>query len=240
MSPKNNLPLNRLGSAAAASIEDNYEEYLDDECGFSYDHADRMTPEDFAAQDAILHASPEELQAMEGAALEPPEGLKLWMLARAWERLADAPRYFELCAQLLDAELEHPLVIYSEISRRVARQRAKAAEFSLARERLRAHLERWPEDLQAEQLSALIVYLESGDAADDSALRAFVARFPKDAEIRYEIAEDLWHFGRLQAASDWLHKAREVATQHDLTTLVDIELLSTRLDSIVTRSRSSQ
>src|SRR5690554_2374444 len=88
-------------STPAASIEDNYEEYLDEECGFAYDFADRMTAEDIAAQDAILFASVEELRALEDAAPEPASGLHVWMRARAWERLGDLARYFELCAQLL-------------------------------------------------------------------------------------------------------------------------------------------
>jgi len=218
---------------AAASIEDNYEDYLDDECGFAYDFADRMTPEDIAEQDSILFASAAQLRALEEAAPEPANGLNLWMRARAWERLGDAARYFELCAQLLDASPEHPLLIYPEISRRVARKRAEQAEFGAAQQRLRTHLERWPQDLQAERLGAVIDFLAGRaeiDTAQDAdlALRAFASRFPEDAELRYEIAEDLWHFGSTEAARAWLEEAREVATQHDLTTLVDIELLRAR------------
>lgn len=217
--------------SAAASIEDNYEEYLDDERGFAYDFADRMTAEDIAAQDATVDATALDLRALDDAAPEPPDALHLWMRARAWERLGNMERYFELCDQLLDVLPEHPLVVYPEISRRVARQRAAQADFSTAQQRLRTHLERWPEDLQAEQLATIIDYLarSAEDVDDATALRAFAARFPEDAEIRYEIAEDLWHFERPEAASAWLEDAREVATQHDLTTLVDIELLQTRL-----------
>src|SRR5690554_3361219 len=104
--------------SAAASIEDNYEEYLDDECGFAYDFVDRMTPEDIAAKDATVDASAEELRALDDAALEPANGLHMWMRARAWERRGNRERYYELCDQLLDVLAEHPLVVYPEISRR--------------------------------------------------------------------------------------------------------------------------
>lgn len=218
---------------AALSIEDNYEEYLDEECGYAYDFADRVTPEDVAMQDSILAASAAQLRALDDAAPEPANGLHLWMRARAWERLGDSARYFDLCAQLLDAGPEHPLLIYPEISRRVARHHAARAQLGAAQARLGTHLERWPQDLQAEQLRAVVDFLQrradTGPPEDaDAALRAFASRFPEDAEIRYEIAEDLWHFGSFEAARAWLKEARDVATQHDLTTLVDIELLHAR------------
>lgn len=215
-------------TAPAASIGDNYTEYLDEECGFAYDIAEQMTRQDIATQDAIIQASPQELRAIEDAMATPENGLHLWMLARAWEQAGEMDRYFDLCARLLAAEDAHPLVIYPEISRRVARQHALAGDFERAQQRLRAHQERWADDAQAQQLAALIGYLASPEA-DDSALRALVAKSPQDAEIRFEIAEDLWLFERPDAAAAWLDEASEVARQFDPATLVDVELLRARM-----------
>lgn len=230
--------------SAGASIEDNYTEYLNDECGYAYDMADRMTQPEIAMQDLLVDRSAAELRALEGKVPDDANEFILWTLARAWEQAGDLERYFELCAQLLDGADEHRLIISSEISRLVARQRAEIGDFSRARQRLRTHLQRWPEDDQAEQLAALVEYLQRSaarvsldavDAADisgpdeDSALHAFAQRFPDDAEIRYEIAEDLWHFQRPDAASTWLDRAREIALEYDPATLVDIELLDSRI-----------
>jgi hypothetical protein len=219
---------------AASSIEDNYPEYIDDEFGYAYEIADRMTQREIARHDELLHADAAALDALDKNELEKNElgelnDLELWATARARRRLGDEARYFAICEALLASDDEHPLIIYPEISRRVAFQRALAGDLDPARARLAAHLERWPDDLQAEQLAAVLDFLAS---SDDDAMRRLVERFPRDAEIRFEIAEDLWRLARPDAAFAWLDEARRVATLHDRATLVDVELLAARMSEI--------
>jgi hypothetical protein len=207
------------------SIEDNYTEYLEHEYGYAYEVADVMSQTAIARHDSLLHAGAEELDGVE---LDSLDDFQKWAVARSWRRLGDTDRFFETCRTLLDSEETHPVVIYSEISRWLAEELARAERLDEARQTLTAHLDRWPSDIQAREMIGIIDLLADQD--DDARLRELVEEYPADAELRFEIAEDLWRFGKTDAAKSWLDEARQVAkSSGDQASLVDIELLAGRI-----------
>ena len=217
----------RSTSRPRRSIEDNYPEYLEHEYGYAYEVADVMPQAAIARHEALLHAAPEELDALDLASLDD---FQKWAVARAWRRLEDHHRFLEISRAILASTEEHPVVIYSEISRWVAQQLAGDDKLDEAKQLLTDHLQRWPSDVQAEELLGVVEFL--GEDGTDEPLRALAARFPADAELRYEIAEDLWRFGERQAAAAWVEEARLAAEQSaDEAALVDIELLAERIEN---------
>ncbi len=212
------------------SIEDNYPEYLDQAFGYAYEVADVMTQAEIARHEGIVHASADELDALDPSALDD---FDRWALARAWRRLGEVERYLDTARLLLASEAEHPVIIYSEISRGVALDLADAGRLDEALEQLRVHLQRWDSDIQARELKGIIEFVATGD--DATALEELVAEFPDDAELRLDIAEDLWRFGGIEAARTWVHNARSAAVaSDDRAALVDIELLETRIERTAT------
>lgn len=207
------------------SVEDNYPEYLEHEYGYAYEVADVMSQAEIARHEELLHA---DASALETVDTDNLDDFQKWAVARAWRRLGDHDRFLEIARALLDSDEEHPVVIYSEISRWVAHELAGAEKLDEAKALLDRHLQRWESDVQARELAAVVAFLK--DDADDSQLQALAAEFPADAELRYEIAEDLWRFGRRQAAEQWLEEARRAADQSaDEAVKVDIELLAGRI-----------
>ena len=225
VSPPTDLP--RPTKRPRRSIEDNYPEYLEHEYGYAYEVADVMSQSAIVRHEELLHASAAELEAL---AVDSLDDFQTWAVARAWRRLGERERFYETGKKLLASDEEHPVVIYSEISRWIAQELTGAERLNEARELLERHLEKWPSDVQAQELIAIVVLL--GDEGDDAKLRELADEYPADAELRYEIAEDLWRFGRQEAAMRWLDEARETAEQSgDDAALVDIELLASRMSN---------
>jgi hypothetical protein len=223
--PTNSEDLRPATRRPHRSIEDNYPEYLEHEYGYAYEVADVMSQTAIVRHEELLHADTDELEAV---ALDSLDDFQKWAVARAWRRLGNTERFFGACETLLDSKEEHPVVIYSEISRWLAEELARAERLEEAHERLASHLERWPSDVQAQELIGIIDLL--ANEGDDTRLRELVAEYPADAELRFEIAEDLWRFEKLDAARAWLDEAREAATSTgDQAALVDIELLAARI-----------
>lgn len=207
------------------SIEDNYPEYLEQSYGYAYEVADVLSQAEIARHEKLTHATAAEL---DGVDLDGLSDLDRWTVARARRRLGQFDRYLEICSKLLDSDQEHPVVVYSEISRWVALDLADAGRLGAARQRLKAHLQRWEGDVQARELIGIIEFIDAD--GDDGYLKELAAEFPGDAELRFEIAEDLWRFGRVEAANDWVNQARRAAeASGDRAALVDIELLAERI-----------
>ncbi|QDG49811.1 hypothetical protein FIV42_03370 [Persicimonas caeni] len=207
------------------SIEDNYPEYLEHEYGYAYEVADVMSQAEIMRHEELLHA---DTATLEGLELDSLDDFQKWAVARAWRRLGDHERFLDVSKQLLDSQKEHPVVIYSEISRWVAQELAGADKLEDAKDLLTKHLARWDSDVQARELMGIVEFLTA--EGDDSTLRQLADEYPADAELRYEIAEDLWRFGKHRAAERWLDEARQAAEQSgDEAALVDIELLATRI-----------
>ena len=206
------------------SIEDNYPEYLEHEYGYAYEVADVMSQAALARHEELLHL---DAGALEQVNLEDLDDFQLWAVARAWRRLGEFERFVELSRRLIDSDDEHPVVIYSEISRWLARELTGHERTEEAQQILAEHLERWPSDTQARALAGLVAYVASDD---DARLQTLVDDYPDDAELHFEIAEDLWRFGRGEAASKWLEQADKAAERsQDASVRVDIELLADRI-----------
>jgi thioredoxin-like negative regulator of GroEL len=219
-----NDPLDHA-NRAHRSIEDNYPEYLAHEYGYAYEVADVMSQTAIVRHEELLHSSADELQSVDPASLDD---FQTWAVARRWRGLGDAERFFETCRAILDTQQEHPVVNYSEISRWLAQELASASRLDEAAQRLDTHLERWPSDVQAQEMSGVVDLLANED--DDSKLRELVEAHPEDAELRFEIAEDLWGFQKVAAARRWLEEARKTAmSAGDQAVLVDIKLLASRI-----------
>ncbi|MFP4598920.1 MAG: tetratricopeptide repeat protein [Persicimonas sp.] len=211
----------------AGSIEDNYPEYVEQVYGYAYEVDDVMSQQALARHDELLRATPDQLEQVDVGSLDD---FQLWAVARAWRRQGDFDRFVEFSERLLSSDNQHPVVIYSEISRGLARELAGVGRLQDARERLETHLQEWEGDVQARQLAGVIDVLEDDEQDNDEQLRRLAREFPSDAELRFEIAEDLWRFGSHQPAEKWLDEAREVARETgDHATLVDIELLADKL-----------
>lgn len=216
------------------SIEDNYPDYLDDEFGYGYRFFDQLTQSELARHDKILHADAAQLEALGAAVKEQlkPDPLELFALTRAWWRLGEGEQFRQACGALLKAEATHPGIAYAELSRRLAWEYARAEDLAAAYTHLDAHLARYPEDLSARRLVA--IFKQIADPApsaliDHSPLAKFLAEFPQDAELRLEIAEDLYQLDHPEDALFWLKDAHKVAQAYDPTTLVDVLLVGRRL-----------
>jgi hypothetical protein len=206
------------------NVEDNYPEYLEHEFGYAYEVDDVMSQAAIARHQTLLHADAAELEDTDVDGLDD---FQRWAVARAWRRLGKTERYVDGCRALLETDNAHPVIIYSEISRGLAHHLIDADRLDEARQILDEHFEHWASDVQARQLAAIIDLLE---ADNEAALEELCADYPDDAELRFEIAEDLWRFGRVEAARRWLERAGEVArSSGDHAALVDIELLGDRL-----------
>lgn len=212
--------------AHARSVEDNYPEYLEHEYGYAYEVADVMSQAALEQHETLLHAEPQALEALE---LSELDDFQIWAVARAWRRAGRFDRFLEVTRRLLSSEDEHPVVIYAEISRWVAAELAGDGRLEEASELLVEHLNRWDNDLQARELAAVVDFLENDD---DASIRRLGDEHPDDAELLYDIAEDLWRFDRLDAAGKWLDETRLVAERiGDEALIVDVELLETRIES---------
>lgn len=234
--------------AQNTSIEDNYAEYLDDEFGYAYGFADALTQHEIARHHALRIADAHDLDALANTGLSQLPALDLLAITHAFQRLGDLANTILTGELLLAAEDTDARIDYAEVSRHIADLHLRRGHPERAQAQLHTHLHRWPDDLQAQQLSALTEFLaahstpetlatpgaaDSAKAAPDTgaqtALHAFAARFAQDAELRLEIAEDLARFGHLGPALLWLDDARTLARAHDPATLVDVELLAARL-----------
>lgn len=222
--------MNDESKQSSRSIEDNYPEYLDREYGYVYEVDDVMSQGALKRHDHLLHADEDALMEAEPDA---QNDFFCWAIARAWRRLGEFDRFVSICGDLLDGGEEHPVVVYSEISRGLARALVSAARLEEATETMRAHLERWPDDIEARQLAGVIDLLAK--PVDEGRLEALLEEFPADAELCFEISEDLWRFGEDAKAAEWLERARQAAEESkDHAAKVDIELLAGRLERVET------
>lgn len=212
-------------SNAMTGVEDDYPEYPEQSFGFAYEVDDVMSQGALRRRDELMCADAATLEQLD---VDNLDDFERWTAAHAWRRLGEEARFVEIAQNILASEDSHPVIVYSEISRGLAWLFITEKRYGEAAEILDAHSERWPDDLQGEQLAALLAHLRDDDGAQ---LEELASEHPGDAELRYEFAEDLWQLGRHQAAKRWLEKARRAANETgDRAVLVDITLLEERLE----------
>jgi hypothetical protein len=203
-------------------IEDNYESYLDDELGYAWGVWDRTTLANIARHDDILHAVSDDIAALDPAGLDDLQRLAL---ARACRRHDDPEGELDSLRLIVSDSMEHPGVNYVEVVDRTVARLCGALLFDEAEviiERLEA--QEWC--AQPQLYMRALVRLASETSMGRDAFEELLIDAPDDPELRFDVAEDLIRFGRMDDANELLDDAEQVANRTgNKAVLVDIELL---------------
>ncbi|MBA2662141.1 MAG: hypothetical protein H0U74_07580 [Bradymonadaceae bacterium] len=215
----------------AKTIADGYLSYVDDELGYSYEAWDVLSVEAIRAHDVILHTDSASLDAVDRLTIDDFER---WALARAYRRCGELEGFFGVCESLTLSTAAHPGIVYTEVVELYAEELARANRLAKAQSKLAEARLRWPEPGALPYAIDARILLLAGDL--DLALgryRALADAHPDDAELRFEIAEDLTQNSQTSSAGPWLDEALAVAERvGDRALIVDIELLRIELGAL--------
>lgn len=202
-------------------IEDNYPEYLADTYGYAYDADDIVSIAAIRRHEALRRLDAQGLEAVEVASLDD---YQRWALGQAYLRHGDLDGFLRIGALLLQSTDDHPALVYREISLRLADTLVEALRIREATSLLGRHLERWPDDLAALQLRAVIDVV--ADRSQTDRLDALAEAHADDPDFFVEVAELLGRLGQEPTAREWLDRAEACATRvGDGAIGVDIALL---------------
>lgn len=204
-------------------IEDNYPEYLEDERGYTWDAWDVLPANVIRRHDAIVDSTAEELSRLDPAGLDD---LDRWALARASRAVGDQERFLDATRLILASDEEHRGISYADVF--VAAIEAFADE-GLGDEAM-LHLatlrERWPDDARATRLA---VYVAARSGILETAVERALVDAAEDAELLYEIAEDLVVIAPRAAARILAKASAQAHAESRVSLQLDIELLRAKL-----------
>lgn len=213
------------GDGIRRNVEDNYQEYPEDEYGYTYDAWDLLGLSEVDRHDDLIAASLDELQARDLDALDDLEKLAV---ARGFLGHDEVEPFVEACRSILESDVRHPGIVYPEVAVYAARILAR-----FDRPRALAWLQDFDE--QAEELMETRILrgvLEVFVNDSTEALDEIVEEYTDEPELYYEVAEEYLRQEDLGRAREWLDQAREKARSvGDRATQIDIDLLSSKLDA---------
>lgn len=206
-------------------IEDDYDDYPAEEAGYAWDAWDVLTAGEIKRHDAIVHASADELAKLDPAGLDD---LDRWAYARASRRLADEDGFLDAVRLILTSGEEHRALERSEIFGAAIDAMARSGAHDEAALHLAAARKQWPDDPAFEAL-AVVVAARRDAAAADPAVDEFMQKYSADSEALFELAEDLVALEQVEPAKRLLDGAEAAARKKAASTLVDIQLLRSKL-----------
>ncbi|MFB6374293.1 MAG: tetratricopeptide repeat protein [Bradymonadaceae bacterium] len=212
----------------AGSRCDNYERYLEDSYGYAYSARDIVAVESIERHDDLV-ASPT-VEGLDVSADELSDFERLG-LARGLRRDGDIEAFCAEIDRLLASDNQHPAVAYPEIPLLAALVLREAERNEQARTFLDRGRNKWPEAaVPMLQQQALVALATDGPEVAQQVYQRLADDNPEDAELRFEIAEDLWSHGEPEMAGEWARRAEEAARRiGDEPLLVDIRVLKERL-----------
>lgn len=206
-------------------IEDSYPEYAEHEYGYAYDAWDLLSLGETDRHDRLIAAPLEELDALEVDALDDLQRLAV---ARGYRRHGEHESFVRVCRRILQSDSRHPAVVYPEVAVLAARDM-----MTLDRPQALAWLEEfdeYTEELMEARILRAVVHAKLHDSRDR--LEDIAAEHADESEWYYEVAEECWRQQMPEMALEWLATARDMArTFGDRAILIDIELLTTRLEA---------
>lgn len=200
-------------------VEDNYEEYLSDELGYAWGVWDRQSLAAIARHDELLNADAETVAATDPASLDDLERLAL---ARAAHRASDVEAELDALRLIASEPMEHPGVHYVEIFERLASRLCDESLFDEAEMMLdRLQGQEWCE--HPPNYARALVRFRSDRTQGIEPFESLLAESPDDAELRFDLAEDLAAFGAEEHVEPLLAAAEEIARRTGIdAVLVDI------------------
>lgn len=223
--------MNEAAETDAKPRCDNYERYLRDEYGYAYNARDVVELQELERHDRCRSAPREVFGEQELAELGD---FSLLGLARGMCELDEIEPFVEIVERLVASEDSHPAVVYHEIPLLAGLVLAEDGRHETAIALLDRGIERWPDArLPALQQKALVLLDAEGADSATELWERIAEQWPDDAELRFEIAEDLWRAERPRLARRWLNEARSTAERvGDDPLLVDIDVLEERLERV--------
>lgn len=219
MKPRNQPPSSRC---------DNYDEYLEDELGYTYVAGDVVALAELETHDRFRNHPFEELGDRELADLDDFEMLGL---ARGLKNSGELDGFAAAIEALLESDENHPGVEYAEVPLLGALVLYREEAHKRALSWLERGIEKWPERRTgAALLQGRILLNQRGPETAIEHFERLVKSNDDDPEVFFEISEALAVEGYPELARDWLDRARESAERvGDPSILVDIDVLEDQL-----------
>lgn len=209
---------------------DDYEEYLAETRGYSYDARDIVTIETLRRHDA-LRTDPAEALDDRDLELDDLDDFERLGAARGWLRRDEPTKFWEAIQPVLEEPEDNRAVSYADAHLWVAGVLADAGKYEAARRLVGEFADQWPDDPRGRQMEARFLVETDGPEAARKAYEQLVDEFGEEVELLYEIAEDLEAVGATELAREWLERTRERAEElGDRAILVDLELLEQELE----------
>lgn len=213
------------------SISDEYTEYVDDELGYQYHAWEVISASESTTHERIRLADRRELEQLldHGDSLSDVER---WAVGRRLLKMGDTDSYLEVIEPILEGRRDHPALHYPEIFVDVARRWAEKDDLDTAHDivaKIEAH---WPQLREAIPLlrAKLLLRARRFEKADTAFTEAI--DLDEEVDLLFETASDFHRAGESDLARQWLDRARQAAAATDDTaSMVDIELLSKKLES---------
>lgn len=210
---------------------DNYEDYLSDEQGYAWDARDVVSVDTLERHDDILALTGEELQELVPADYDD---FIRWAIARRWHQLDRLEPAIEVARTVVDGETDHRAIHYSEARLAVARLLEEAGRLDEAVEMTTTLAEEDDTYRPYGRLLHAMIRLRSGKGAGgdraEEILDSLYETHSDDAELQYEIAEDLARSGFGEMAETWIERTSETAERTgNRAVQVDLELLEPRM-----------
>jgi tetratricopeptide (TPR) repeat protein len=209
---------------------DNYDGYLTDEQGYAWDARDIVSVEDLEVHDDMLARSEETLGELVPADYDD---FVRWGMARRWRQLGRLDLAAEVARTVVDGERDHAAIHYPEATLAVAGLLEEADQIDAAIDILdRLSDAKAPYGAYAQLAEAMIRLRRGDEGARERAseiLDDLHASHPEDAELHFEVAEDLTRSGFGELAEVWIRRTREAAEKTgNRAVLVDLTLLEQR------------
>lgn len=219
MKPQNQPPPSRC---------DNYDEYLEDELGYTYVAGDVVALAELESHDRLQNHPLEELGERKLVDLNDFEALGF---ARGLKEAGNLDGFARAIEALLESDDDHPGVEYAELPLLGALALYREGEHNRALSWLEYGIEEWPQRrTSASLLQGRILLNQKGPEAAIEHFESLANSNDGDPEVFFEISEALAVEGHPELARNWLDRARERAGHVGARALlVDIDVLEHQL-----------
>lgn len=213
-------------------IEDDYPTYVTDELGYAWDAWEIVTSDEMRRHDELLAASADELSQIDPGTLDD---LSRWAYARRARELQGEDAFIDVARLVLGSTAEgagtaHPALDYAEVHYAVAASLANVGALDEAAVVVSAATTSWPDDSDLRRLDVCIAVRSRPEVAA-ARVEKFVDDHAGDAELLFELAEDLAGMGMVELAGVALDACQVAAT--GTSTMIDVELLREELAALV-------